>query len=341
MGIYAKRQAPIYASFISLVIITPLPRWCEALACGYLSKANFSVPRQLSVAMAAGHVLIQGIPVPPDGAPGLRQEFSAWATNTPETSIQVSLFIRALQKFYDTPYHETLSYFQVAGIHGYPANLPWDNSTPPTHRRDQNHRIYCTHNLMTFPTWHRPYMALFEQTLYNLMVTVIGELDFPNSADKDAWVNESKKWRLPYWDWALPSYEGRVPNLFMPNSVNIRVPAAADGSRPPPENVPNPLYRYQLKVNGVPTKMGDLPDPYKVENVVLQDGTVLPVRVFYSHGSEKPLMVEFQLTLTNSGLNALEPADGVSTRPTQTTGLMVSTTTPEFKRLSAPMTGMV
>jgi len=65
--------------------------------------------------MSTNHVLIQGIPVPPGQNPGLRKEFSSWATKTPETSIQVSLFIRALQKFYDIPYDQTLSYFQVAG----------------------------------------------------------------------------------------------------------------------------------------------------------------------------------------------------------------------------------
>ena len=59
-------------------------------------------------------VNIQGVPVPPGGKPGLRMEFSEWATSTPEESIQVSLFIRALQKFYDQPYTDRLSYFQIA-----------------------------------------------------------------------------------------------------------------------------------------------------------------------------------------------------------------------------------
>jgi hypothetical protein len=59
-------------------------------------------------------VNIQGVPVPPGGKPGLRLEFSEWATSTPEKSIQVSLFIRALQKFYDQPYTDRLSYFQIA-----------------------------------------------------------------------------------------------------------------------------------------------------------------------------------------------------------------------------------
>jgi tyrosinase len=61
-------------------------------------------------------VCIQGIPVPAGQSPGLRTEVSAWAGALPETSIQVSLFIRALQRFYDVPYEEKLSFFQVAGM---------------------------------------------------------------------------------------------------------------------------------------------------------------------------------------------------------------------------------
>ena len=57
---------------------------------------------------------IQGIPVKPGQPLPLRQEFSVWAKDS-ETSIQVSLFIRALQKFYKIPYDQKLSYFQVAG----------------------------------------------------------------------------------------------------------------------------------------------------------------------------------------------------------------------------------
>ncbi|KAK0662965.1 putative tyrosinase [Cercophora samala] len=222
------------------------------------------------------HVVIQGIL--PNQAPGIRREFTDWAKD-PENNIQVSLFIRALQKFYDIPYTDTLSFFQVASIHGYPGNLKWDNSVAPPYERpgDETHYFYCTHNHFNFPTWHRPYMILFEQTVWELMGKVINEdLEFHDDADKQAWLEERNKWRLPYWDWALNSTKGKVPDLFVPSSVNIRVPLAADGSQPAPENVPNPLSRYQVKVDGVPKKMGDLPGDYKVDSVKLSDGTVLP-----------------------------------------------------------------
>ena len=61
---------------------------------------------------------IQGIPLgpdQPDDAPPVRHEVNEWATDKPETQIQVSLFIRALQAMYNIDYREKLSYFQIAG----------------------------------------------------------------------------------------------------------------------------------------------------------------------------------------------------------------------------------
>lgn len=137
--------------------------------------------------------------------PGIRRELSKWVTANPEESIHVSLFIRALQRFYDRPYRDRLSYFQVAGINGYPGDLPWDNSADPAHtRKGWMHKVYCTHNMITFPTWHRPYMALFERALGDLMGEVIESLGFFRDADKQAWIDAAAERRLPYWDWALP-----------------------------------------------------------------------------------------------------------------------------------------
>jgi hypothetical protein len=70
------------------------------------------------------------------------------------------------------------------------------------------------------------------------------DLEFNSDADKQAWINESSKWRLPYWDWEPTANNGNIPTLFIPAIVKIRVPAAADGSQPAPESVTRPLYRY-------------------------------------------------------------------------------------------------
>jgi len=47
------------------------------------------------------------------------------------------------------------SYFQIAGIHGLP-DKSWD------YRKDEWTGWYCTHGTTLFPTWHRPYVLLFE-----------------------------------------------------------------------------------------------------------------------------------------------------------------------------------
>lgn len=90
------------------------------------------------------------------------------------------------------------------------------------------------------------------------------DLQFNSQADKDAWIKESNKWRLPYWDWAIHT---GVPDLFRPLSVKLRVPLDPQGQQIDPEEKINPLYRFQLKVEGVLTKMGDLPEPYTVHDV--------------------------------------------------------------------------
>lgn len=47
-----------------------------------------------------------------------------------------------------------------------------DGADTPTSGGDGS-SWYCNHNKTTFPTWHRPYMLLFEQRLYEIMVNEI------------------------------------------------------------------------------------------------------------------------------------------------------------------------
>jgi tyrosinase len=73
-------------------------------------------------------------------------------------SICRSLYIQALAAFQQVPETDPLSYFQIAGIHGRPY-IPWDGV--PWNPAAPNIG-YCTHDDVLFPTWHRPYLALFE-----------------------------------------------------------------------------------------------------------------------------------------------------------------------------------
>ena len=65
------------------------------------------------------------------------------------------LYILALQQMEQQSQNSELSYYQVAGIHGLPY-VEWDGVS------GQYLLGYCTHQSILFPSWHRPYLALFE-----------------------------------------------------------------------------------------------------------------------------------------------------------------------------------
>lgn len=58
----------------------------------------------------------------------------------------------------DTPQDDPESFFQIGGIHGLPY-VPWDGVGEASQAEASG---YCTHGSVLFPTWHRPYVALYE-----------------------------------------------------------------------------------------------------------------------------------------------------------------------------------
>jgi len=70
---------------------------------------------------------------------------------------QWNMLILAFDRMQKVPQGDLLSYYQIAGIHGRPLR-PWDgvNGVPGANNG------YCTHISNLFPTWHRPYLSLFE-----------------------------------------------------------------------------------------------------------------------------------------------------------------------------------
>ena len=131
-----------------------------------------------SLAADTGYYPITGIQkgfVPGEQVPARMEIDEWWESEYPIHVDQVSLFIAALKKFQDMDYTNKLSYFQVAGmknfcnitiarqllrfpgIHAEP-RVSWDEGEPPT----KDHGGYCQHDTNLFPTWHRPYLLLFE-----------------------------------------------------------------------------------------------------------------------------------------------------------------------------------
>ena len=97
-----------------------------------------------------------------------RQEISTFKDSGPA----FDLYILSLQQFQQQNQSALLSYYQVAGdvpllvfdvwlltrgqgIHGRPY-IAWDGV------QGAFQIGYCTHSSILFPTWHRPYVALFE-----------------------------------------------------------------------------------------------------------------------------------------------------------------------------------
>ena len=62
---------------------------------------------------------------------------------------------------YTTPQTNSISHFQIAGIHGLPY-VQWDGAGGTSPVQGSRSGGYCTHGSVLFPTWHRPYIVLYE-----------------------------------------------------------------------------------------------------------------------------------------------------------------------------------
>lgn len=121
------------------------------------------------------------------------------------------------------------------GIHGRPY-IPFDNvqATPGNAQSG-----YCTHTSILFPTWHRPYLALYEQILFGLIRDIASW--WPEGDDKDQYVAAAARFRIPYWDWANEPAAGKTP---LPDSVQAEtiVVTGPNGA----QEISNPLYSYHF-----------------------------------------------------------------------------------------------
>ena len=53
------------------------------------------------------------------------------------------------------------SHFGIGGIHGLPY-VQWEGAGGTHPVKGSQWGGYCTHGCVLFPTWHRPYVALYE-----------------------------------------------------------------------------------------------------------------------------------------------------------------------------------
>jgi tyrosinase len=146
-----------------------------------------------------------------------------------------NMYLLGLSRFMDVDGRDPMSYYQLAAIHGQPY-VAWDNNGPCD---DCTPAGYCTHQSTLFPTWHRAYLALFEQALVGNAIAVAQQYD---GADYDRYMEAAQKLRIPFWDWAALPADGEnpFPQMFTDEQVFVNSPNG-------PMNISNPLTGYKFK----------------------------------------------------------------------------------------------
>ncbi|KAF3917096.1 Tyrosinase [Dactylellina cionopaga] len=148
---------------------------------------------------------------------------------------EFELFLLALQKFYAQPQSIDASYFSVSGIHGRPYRAWGGVGNAPGANANTG---YCTHSDLLFLPWHRPYLALYEQLVWEHARQVVDE--FPDQDPRKAQFRAVlPALRIPYWDWAqdasVPREVGELKNIDVANPKGGR------------QSIPNPLYSYKFQ----------------------------------------------------------------------------------------------
>ncbi|KAK3393358.1 common central domain of tyrosinase-domain-containing protein [Podospora didyma] len=189
--------------------------------------------------MSSGNIAITGVPTTPaaNGAVPLRRELRDLQKNYPD---QFNLYILGLQNLQGLDEAQLKSYYQIAGIHGLPYK-PWNGVGSDTDwQSSSGFGGYCTHSSILFLTWHRPYLALYEQCLYTSVQAVAAK--FPAGTLRDKYVEAAKTFRAPYFDWASQPPAGTEAFPTTLSSPTIRI-VDVDGKS---KSVSNPLHHFSF-----------------------------------------------------------------------------------------------
>ncbi|ORX94962.1 hypothetical protein BCR34DRAFT_525763 [Clohesyomyces aquaticus] len=150
-----------------------------------------------------------------------------------------NLYLLAMISFQGTNQDDIASYYQIAGIHGMPW-VPWDGVAGSINDdKNTNQLGYCPHANLLFGTWHRPYLALFEQQLQKHATNIANQFASPAKSTYQA---AAIKLRIPFWDWAkaLPTSEPVLPTAVTSEKISVTFPNGTKAS------VDNPLFDYNF-----------------------------------------------------------------------------------------------
>jgi len=161
----------------------------------------------------------------------VRREIRDLKANYPD---QWTLYLLALERLQWSDQSNPYSYYGLASIHGRPYKV-WEDA--PGLPDKLGTAAYCPHGNELFLGWHRPYIALFEQVLYELMQEIV--LGAP-SKEVERYAAAADAFRLPYWDWGLGGADGVVPDFFMSKTILV---VELNGRE---TVMKNPLYSYEF-----------------------------------------------------------------------------------------------
>ncbi|USW56555.1 Putative tyrosinase copper-binding domain, di-copper centre-containing domain superfamily, tyosinase [Septoria linicola] len=147
----------------------------------------------------------------------------------------LNIFLLGLARFQATPQEGKYSYYRICAIHGRPFG-PWDNVQPANGTEDNG---YCTHVSNLLLPWHRPYLALFEQLLFEHIVECVNE--FPPGELRQRYAQAAMLVRLPFWDWAVKPENGSVwPEIVQQPRIQVVMPNGTT-------TIDNPLFSYKFR----------------------------------------------------------------------------------------------
>jgi len=175
-----------------------------------------------------------GVTGVPNNGVQTRMELRTMQRNNPD---MFNIYLLGLQDFKSATQSDSLSYYQIAGIHGRPY-IPWDGVSSSGGSGGYGGG-YCTHTSNLFLPWHRPYLAVYEQALYTHLQTVAARF---TGSDKTRYQNAAANFRIPYWDWAAPppcSTCQPYPLLVSQQYVSVNTPTGQ-------QTILNPLFRYDF-----------------------------------------------------------------------------------------------
>ncbi|RKF57895.1 Tyrosinase [Erysiphe neolycopersici] len=148
-----------------------------------------------------------------------------------------TLYILGMDRMQHMDQNERSSWYSLAGIHG----RPFKSYDGVEGQGGSPNSGYCTHTSILFPTWHRPYLALYEQILSEMIKDIAQR--YPAGEIRDRYVVAAANFRVPYWDWAANRFDGEnvLPRSFgESSSINIDGPMGR-------QVIANPLFTYRFQ----------------------------------------------------------------------------------------------